>query len=294
MRERVKAYSDIFIRYLFGSEGNEDIALDFINDVLQHSGFPKIKTVKILNPFNLSDFSGGKESILDIRVTDEQGKQYDIEVQSYGNEIYKHRSLYYWAKVYVSQIKEGDRFSKLKPVISINILNFTLIEEHKDYHNWFYLTKNNDPELILTDHLYIHFIELSKLREDYPSELNDLLKWLYFLRDAGKEDTDMKILIKNDDTLEKANKVYDYFTKDESLRRLYDMRIEAERKYLSDIEEAQKKGREEGIKEGKREGIKEGKRENKIEIAKRMKEDNIPINEISKYTGLSEEQISRL
>ena len=58
----VKAYSDIFVKYLLGSTGNEDILLNFINDVLINSGFPKVKSVVIKNPFNFQEFKGDKLS----------------------------------------------------------------------------------------------------------------------------------------------------------------------------------------------------------------------------------------
>ena len=57
---------------------------------------------------------------------------------------------------------------------------------------------------------------------------------------------------------------------------------------------AREEGLAEGKKEGIKEGIKEGKKEEKISNAKKMKEENIDINIISKITGLSIEEISNL
>lgn len=39
----VKPTSDIFIKYLFGTEENKFLLLAFINAVLENSGFPLIK-----------------------------------------------------------------------------------------------------------------------------------------------------------------------------------------------------------------------------------------------------------
>ena len=47
-------------------------------------------------------------------------------------------------------------------------------------------------------------------------------------------------------------------------------------------------------REGKKEGKKEGKIEGKRETAKRMLLDNISIEKVIKYTGLSEEEIKAL
>ena len=41
-------------------------------------------------------------------------------------------------------------------------------------------------------------------------------------------------------------------------------------------------------------GFADGKKEEKIEIAKKMKQKNIPIDEIAELTGLSKEEIEKL
>jgi hypothetical protein len=47
-------------------------------------------------------------------------------------------------------------------------------------------------------------------------------------------------------------------------------------------------------RKGKRKGKQEGKQEGKIEIAQRMLKDNLPLESIAKYTGLSESDIKNL
>jgi predicted transposase/invertase (TIGR01784 family) len=51
---------------------------------------------------------------------------------------------------------------------------------------------------------------------------------------------------------------------------------------------------EEGIKEGIKKGIKKGIAEGKKETAQRMLNDDFPIENIAKYTGLSENEIKAL
>jgi predicted transposase/invertase (TIGR01784 family) len=246
MSDNVKAYSDIFVKYLFASPGNEDIVLDFINDVLKDSGFTKIDKVKILNPFSIKSYPDEKMVIVDLEVKDESGRVFNIEVQSTGDEDYKHRALYYWARLYSQQISEGDNYSILKPAITINLLNFDLIKEISDYHSWFILTHNEDKDLVLTDHLIIHFLELPKLSQNILDNLNnDLQKWLYFFKNRDKEeDENMRLVIKDDEPLNKANEKYEHFNSDDQLRKMYDTYIEQKRKYRTDIEIAEKKGTE--------------------------------------------------
>ena len=85
----------------------------------------------------------------------------------------------------------------------------------------------------------------------------------------------------------------------EEMRAVYEM-IEKENKML--IEEGRnqgiREGRRDGIKEGKIKGISEGKiigiNEGKIQIAKKMKQKNVSIEEIAEITDLSKEEIEKL
>ena len=57
---------------------------------------------------------------------------------------------------------------------------------------------------------------------------------------------------------------------------------------------ARKKGREQGLKEGKQQGLKEGSDNKTKEIAKNLLSMNMSIENISKSTGLSIEDIKKL
>ena len=64
------------------------------------------------------------------------------------------------------------------------------------------------------------------------------------------------------------------------------------------VEDAEKNGKKEGIKEGMKEGFKkgeiEGKEKERIKLAKKLKKDNVPMQKIIKYTGLSLSVLQRL
>ena len=62
----INPFNDFFIRFLFGSEGNEEICRGFVNSVLQDAGFPPVTKLNIKNPFNLKTEIKAKESITDI------------------------------------------------------------------------------------------------------------------------------------------------------------------------------------------------------------------------------------
>ena len=71
----------------------------------------------------------------------------------------------------------------------------------------------------------------------------------------------------------------------------------ASEKYWESVEarkEGLKEGLNKGLKEGLDKGLKEGEKNKSIEIAKNMLKDNVDINIISKYSGLSIDEINNL
>lgn len=77
----IKTTSDVFVNFLWASPGHEHFLLSFVNAVMRDARLPDIRTVKVLNPFNVKTFSIEKSIALDIRATDENGRIIDIEVQ---------------------------------------------------------------------------------------------------------------------------------------------------------------------------------------------------------------------
>jgi len=271
--EIIKATSDIFFKFLFGKEENKDLLLSFINAVHADSGFPLIKTVEIKNPFNIKNFSIDKESIVDVKATDENGRVYDVEVQTTGNDIFRNRTLYYWAKLYSSQLKEANLFSKLKPTICINVLDFDLFKEYDYPHSCYLLREMNNPEFVLTDHLIIHFVELKKIEKKRKEVKQDLLDWSLFLENEGFKEDEMTILLKDNEILTKAHNEYKKFTEDEELRDLALRR------------EMFKMDHETQLDEAKKEGIKEGKEKGEL-----LDKQNVLVKQLSKKFGITDNE----
>ena len=80
----IKPTADIVVKYLIGAKGTEKALLSFINAVLEDSQSKRIEKLVIQNPFNLKNFISDKYSVLDILAEDQDGKQFNIEVQTGG------------------------------------------------------------------------------------------------------------------------------------------------------------------------------------------------------------------
>ena len=74
----------------------------------------------------------------------------------------------------------------------------------------------------------------------------------------------------------------------------YDKRMYTQGGYKLGFGDGMEKGREEGRKEGQEEAREEGREEGKIDVAKEMLADHVPVETVVKYTGLTEEQVRAL
>ena len=272
--------NDCFVRYLFSDIGNENIVLDFINGVMIDSNFKTFSNVEILNPFNLSKYLDGKESIVDVKCITDDNDTVIIEIQLQGNQYFIGRSLYYWASSYSSLLNKSDNYTKLSPVIGMNILDFTVFKDIKDFHSC-YLLKEIKHNKILTDHCMLHYIELPKFNLNDFENKEKIITWIKFFKGEN-----MSNLIKENNIFEEVEKRCQSFIESDPL-------INAYRK--KEWEDYFHKGellteREEGFEEGKLEGIKD----EKYSIAKTLKQMNMDNASISKATGLTVEEIRKL
>ena len=65
-------------------------------------------------------------------------------------------------------------------------------------------------------------------------------------------------------------------------------------RYYGAAKEGLEKGIKQGLEQGRTEGEASGRAAEKLEMAMAMKEGNKPVDEISKYTGFSREEINKL
>lgn len=146
----------------FMSNGNESILSAFLNSALRFPDEKKIHTVQLLDPHFNKENQENKRSILDVHAQLEDGSGINIEIQLNNKHDMEKRTLYYWPKMYSSQMKEGMDYGELCKIITINIVNFRYLSHINDYHSVFQLYEREE-KLLLTDMLEIHFMELPKL-----------------------------------------------------------------------------------------------------------------------------------
>ena len=232
---------------------------------------------------------------IDIKATINKREIIDVEIQLNDEKNMTKRSEFYGARLITDQISKGDLYEEIRPVILINILNFNML----DFPEYFTKTvtvadKHRDSEVI-RDITY-YFIELPKFRKSKPRLANLLECWLALI--DGENRGLIEMAEKKDKIIKEANEEVEEILSDEQMKALEEYRLTAiweenSRRYHAE-KEATERGMQRGMQKGMKQGIKEGEKNKSIEIAKKMKQKNIPLEEIIEITELTKDEIERL
>ncbi len=157
----------------------------------------RVTSLNVTNPHILPEEINGKEIVLDILAVDQYGRAFNIEMQVRNHRDWPARMLYYAASALTGQLKVGQDYGKLKPVIGIHLLDFDLFNDTTLAHWHFDLRDPRRPEQRLTDALQLELIELPKadrlMREagsmaNASGEQSDALSaWITFFRHAQED-----------------------------------------------------------------------------------------------------------
>ena len=199
-------------------------------------------------------------------------KWIDIEMQTTNKHDLEKRSRYYQALMDTDCLEKGGKFKDLKNTYVVFICTFDYLGLGEPmYVVESYIRKND-----------LHFNDgTSKIllnTKCSPDKVPEKLKSFYeYINDPSKIDS--KLVEGIDERVQKYNTP-------EWRERLVTL------EYM--IAEAKEEGIEQGRTEGLAEGEVSGRAAEKLDMARAMKEDNKPVDEISKYTGLSAEEIGKL
>ncbi len=134
-----------------------------------------IKEITISNPELPPETVASKFSRLHLSLN-VNDKLVNVEIQVKIDNDYRDRTLFYWAKLYTSELKSGEDYGNLKQTITINIINFNMFEGN-DYHTEVAAMIKGKNE-IFSDKFSMHFFELKKISK-HPKTSRE--QWLQFI-----------------------------------------------------------------------------------------------------------------
>ncbi|MGG0359656.1 Rpn family recombination-promoting nuclease/putative transposase [Bacillus tropicus] len=276
---------DYAFKRLFGVEGNEDILIGFLNAVLQSSIDEEITSLHLDDPHLPREQKDDKLSILDLRATLNSGIKINIEIQVRDKKDMIERSLFYWSGMYYSQMTQGMKYTELRPTICINIVDFILFPEEKEFHN-VNTVMNIKSKRIITENMQLHFLEIPKVIQEWQGERMDpwedsLARWL-LLFPAHEDERLTTILeaiaMEKDPVLKKAIEDWERLSSDKEFLRLYWAREKEIKDRISEIETAEEKAAKEA----------------KIQLIQNMIRVGVHIEKVAEAAELSVEEVNEI
>lgn len=216
---------DFAFKYLLGVDENKRFLIRFLNDILQTE--PRIMNVEIGNGENPGTYKGDKRSILDIRARTDTGTFLNIEIQVSGQQFIDRRMLYYWSKIYGSQLAQGEHYTMLNKTIGISILDYELKANQSIKYHTTYGLKEIEKDFLLTDVMELHIIELPLFKKQFLFEYDCEIKspedfWWLLLASMNKEDINevlynkLKEISGGDDLMAKILEAWHKMSKEEA------------------------------------------------------------------------------
>jgi predicted transposase/invertase (TIGR01784 family) len=319
MSRYINFYTDFAFKKFFGTEANKEFLISFLNALLELEGEKEIADLTYLNTEQLGFSNNERRAVYDVYCTTKEGERFIVEMQKAKQENFRDRALYYSSFAIQDQGQKGTKNNtvywdyKLSPVYVVGILDFVMDDSPEKVNHL--ITKvqlKDDLNEVFNKNLNFIFIEMPKFRKE-ESELETFMdKWLYAIKNLGKLDDKPTALteaifkrffeVAEIAAFSKTER-YDY---EENLKNCNDWFSVMNTAKKDGLEEGEAIGIEKGRAEGEAIGLKKGRAEGEViglqkgetlgilKTAKKMKEEGLDVNVISKLTNLSIDEIEKL
>ena len=274
VREKyINPFTDFGFKRLFGEEPNKDLLLDFLNELLKDQQ-GNITKLTYLKTEQLGKTELDRKAIFDLYCENEKGDKFIVEMQKSKQNFFKDRSIYYSTFPIQEQAEKSDWNYELQAVYTIGILDFIFESDKNEITKYRYDVKLQDIKTnkVFYDKLTFIYFEMPKFNKSIEQLETRFDKWLYVLKNLNKLDRLPEKL--KEEIFERVFEVAEIakFTKEEYIS--YEDSLKCYRDLKNSLDTA--------------------KDEKAMEIALTMKISGEPIDKISKFTGLTTEQIERL
>jgi len=274
--------TDFAFKKLFGSEPNKDLLIDFLNGVFRgRKHIVDLVYNKNEHPGETVNEGG---AIFDLTCTGNDGEQFIIEVQRGKQGNFKQRAIFYTSRLITVQAPKGKRSEwayNVKEVYLIALLeDFSLDAGNEQEFLHDICLSNRETGKVFYEGLGYIFIELIKFVKTEAELDTDLDKWLYVLKSMSSMDKIPVYLRKP--IFEKLFNIAEYSNLTKEEKTMYDTSLKRKWDNKAVLDYAVN------------EAAKEAKQEEKMEIAREMKKDGIPVEQIAKFTKLSIAEIEKL
>ncbi len=280
--------NDLAFKKVFGTEKHKRIPIDFLNAVFHLENEDKIVDLEFLNLKQTPEIDARKESIVDVLVRDQKGTRYIVEMQVAKIEGFEKRAQYYAAKTYCAHFGVGGKYQDLKKVIFLAITDYVVFPKKSHYKSDHVILDNTTHEHDLKD-FWFTFVELPK----FTKTINQLKtiedRWYYFLKHADESSNIAEVLAHHPE-IKEAYDILDRYHWTENELQWYEKLIMNTADARGMLDAAKSEGVAEGLQAGRQEGLQAGR----LQIARKMIESGLSIDQVANITGLTAQEIKSL
>jgi len=288
----INPFTDFGFKKLFGEEPNKALLISFLNALL-----PEHHQIEDLQ-YTRNEQQGASQldrrAIFDLSCTSPSGERFIVELQKAKQNYFKDRSVYYATFPVQEQAKRGDWDFKLSAVYTVGILDFVFDEDRKEGNHEVLHTvqlKNQHGD-VFYDKLTFIYLTLPNFTKQIDELKTMQDKWFYAFKHLHELDHIPAVLQERVfKHLFKAAKIAQFKPKE---REAYENSLKYYRDLKNVTDTARGEGFEEGKEEGREEGLEQGIEKGKQDVAKKMLQSGLSIEEIAVFTGLTESQIRTL
>lgn len=254
--------------------------IDFLNSILP--SHHQISDLTFKNTEKLGQTDQDTKAIYDIFCESITGEKLIVELQRTKQDYFKDRTLFYSSFPINEQAQKGEWNYQLQAVYCISILDFCFTDDKEVIHKVQLKDQNNQ---IFYDKFTLVYFEMPKFDKD-ENELNtNLDKWLFYIKNL-KDLQMIPQVFQGNEVFEQAFKTAQIANMNREEWQNYEYSLKTYRDNLATDRYL--------IQYGIEQGIEQGEHTKALEIAKNLKLINLPIVDIIKATGLSEEEILQL
>ena len=290
MSKYINPYTDFGFKRLFGTEGNKDLLVDFLNCLMpaKHQ-IIELNFRNVEQPF---DSRAERKAIDDVLCKGANGDLFIVKMQKAKLNFFRSKPLFYINLQGKSQVLNDDLNLDLLPVYHIAILDFPFNEQEEIRKFDPNARLLNEDGFIFYEKLGFRFLQMPFFNKKEDELVTHYDKWCYFLKHLENFDKIPDIL--NDPIFDKAFKTAELDTMSHKEWEVYQRSKLVYLELKAVIDTAKEEGREIGIKQGIAQWLSESELIKASKIANEMKDEGETMVRITKYTKLSKEDIEKL
>lgn len=275
--------ADLTFKRVFGE--HPDLVASFLNALLPLEEGHEIGAVEYLPAELVPDNPLRKNSVVDVRCRDAEGRQFIVEMQMIWSSEFRQRVLFNASKAYVRQIGKGFDYHLLQPVYSLNLVDDVFEPDLDDYYHYYRLVHAEHTDKII-DGLHLVFVELPKFTPHTYADRRMQALWLRFLTEIGEQTRSVPPELLASPEIKKAVSVLEESAFTSAQLAGYD-------KFWDGVS-VEKTLMEGALRRGRSEGLAQGREEERLKTARNLKSLGVSAEVIASATGLSVEAVRQL